>query len=132
MRLSRQLSILGGGSVPSSPQVKKACRLVVLGSTQTGKTCIVNRFLNGTYDDSYLPTIENFHRKLYKIHSEFYQLDILDTSGNDPFPAARRLSLLTGRLKKLSTLFSTKFYFCFSAGNLRGTRTSSRLITKLA
>lgn len=98
MKLSRQASVLGGGSCPSSPQVKKAYRLVVLGSTQTGKTCIVNRFLNGTFDDCYLPTIENFHRKLYKIHSEFYQLDILDTSGNDPFPAARRLSLLTGKI----------------------------------
>lgn len=96
MSLNRQLSVMEGGSCPSSPQVKKACRLVVLGSTQTGKTSIVNRFLNDVFDDCYLPTIENFHRKLYRIHGEFYQLDILDTSGNDPFPAARRLSLLTG------------------------------------
>lgn len=98
MSLNRQLSVMEGGSCPSSPHVKKACRLVVLGSTQTGKTSIVNRFLNDTFDDCYLPTIENFHRKLYRIHGEFYQLDILDTSGNDPFPAARRLSLLTGNL----------------------------------
>lgn len=87
-----------GGSCPNSPNVKRACRLVVLGSTQTGKSCVINRFLKNTFDDSYVPTIENFHRKLFRIHGEFYQLDILEVGGNDPFPAARRLSLITGTM----------------------------------
>ncbi|ESO00657.1 hypothetical protein HELRODRAFT_142525, partial [Helobdella robusta] len=73
-------------------------RLVLLGSSRVGKTSIVSRFLSNWFDDRYTPTIEDFHRKIYRIRGETYRLDILDTSGNDPFPAMKRLSLLTGDL----------------------------------
>ncbi|KAL7860192.1 hypothetical protein AOLI_G00165410 [Acnodon oligacanthus] len=75
---------------------KNCHRMVILGSTKVGKTAIVSRFLNERFDDQYTPTIEDFHRKFYSIRGDVYQLDILDTSGNHPFPAMRRLSILTG------------------------------------
>jgi len=73
-------------------------RLVLLGSARVGKTALVARFLGNHFSDAYTPTIEDFHRKFYRIRGETYRLDILDTSGNDPFPAMRRLSLMTGAL----------------------------------
>ncbi|KAL2101323.1 hypothetical protein ACEWY4_003084 [Coilia grayii] len=75
---------------------KNCYRMVILGSTKVGKTAIISRFLNERFDDQYTPTIEDFHRKFYSIRGDVYQLDILDTSGNHPFPAMRRLSILTG------------------------------------
>eukprot|EP00062_Callorhinchus_milii_P026880 gi/632989521/ref/XP_007883693.1/ PREDICTED: GTP-binding protein Rhes-like isoform X2 [Callorhinchus milii] len=75
---------------------KNSYRMVVLGASKVGKSCIVSRFLSGRFEEQYTPTIEDFHRKVYNIHGEVYQLDILDTSGNHPFPAIRRLSILTG------------------------------------
>lgn len=92
------------GSLPLIAEVdnapaKNCRRLVVLGSAKVGKTSIVTRFLDNKYSDKYTPTIEDFHRKIYKIKGEPYRLDILDISGNDPFPAMRRLSLLTGNPK---------------------------------
>ncbi|XP_017779820.1 PREDICTED: GTP-binding protein Rhes isoform X2 [Nicrophorus vespilloides] len=78
------------------PLQKNCYRLVVLGSARVGKTSLVSRFLGGKFQESYTPTIEDFHRKLYRIRGEIHQLDILDTSGNHPFPAMRRLSFLTG------------------------------------
>ncbi|XP_036429227.1 dexamethasone-induced Ras-related protein 1 isoform X2 [Colossoma macropomum] len=74
---------------------KNCYRMVILGSTKVGKSAIVSRFLNGRFEEQYTPTIEDFHRKLYSIRGDVYQLDILDTSGNHPFPAMRRLSILT-------------------------------------
>ncbi|XP_056144067.1 dexamethasone-induced Ras-related protein 1-like isoform X2 [Lampris incognitus] len=74
---------------------KNCHRMVILGSTKVGKTAIISRFLNERFDDQYTPTIEDFHRKFYSIRGDVYQLDILDTSGNHPFPAMRRLSILT-------------------------------------
>ena len=71
-------------------------RMVLLGSAKVGKTAIVSRFLSNYFDEKYTPTIEDFHRKVYRIKGESYRLDILDTSGNNPFPAMKRLSLLTG------------------------------------
>src|SRR6218665_3044582 len=78
-------------------------RLVLLGSAKVGKTAIVSRFLNNKYDDKYTPTIEDFHRKVYRIRRESYRLDILDTSGNNPFPAMKPLSLLTRRCPHIDT-----------------------------
>lgn len=68
-----------------------------MGSARCGKSSIINRFVEKDFEENYLPTIENFHRKVYKIRGEVYQLDILDRSGNDPFPAARKLSYITGK-----------------------------------
>ncbi|XP_038676915.1 dexamethasone-induced Ras-related protein 1 [Scyliorhinus canicula] len=75
---------------------KNCYRMVILGSSKVGKSAIVSRFLSGKFEDQYTPTIEDFHRKFYSIRGDVYQLDILDTSGNHPFPAMRRLSILTG------------------------------------
>ncbi|KAJ8362825.1 hypothetical protein SKAU_G00116560 [Synaphobranchus kaupii] len=77
-------------------RLKNCYRMVILGSTKVGKTAIVSRFLTGRFEDQYTPTIEDFHRKFYSIRGDVYQLDLLDTSGNHPFPAMRRLSILTG------------------------------------
>ncbi|GMT36083.1 hypothetical protein PFISCL1PPCAC_27380, partial [Pristionchus fissidentatus] len=88
--------ILDGTSCPNSPAVKKVYRLVIVGAARTGKSAIVGRFLDKDFDERYIPTIENFHRKIYKIKGEIFQLDIVDTSGNDPFPAARKLSFISG------------------------------------
>ncbi|CAG5025059.1 unnamed protein product [Parnassius apollo] len=86
------------GCEDSAPPPKNCYRLVMLGSARVGKTSLVSRFLSTKFEDSYTPTIEDFHRKLYRIRGEVYQLDLLDTSGNHPFPAMRRLSFLTGDL----------------------------------
>lgn len=77
--------------------------VLLLRSARVGKTSLVARFLGGKFEDSYTPTIEDFHRKLYRIRSEIHQLDIVDTSGNHPFPAMRRLSFLTGMYSHLIT-----------------------------
>jgi hypothetical protein len=53
------------------------------------------------FNDSYIPTIEGFHKKMFKIRGEIFRLDILDTSGNDPFPAIKKLNIMTGILSKL-------------------------------
>ena len=76
--------------------LKNCYRLVILGAPKVGKTSIVDWFLGQPFKDSYLPTIEDFHRKIYKIKNEMYRLDILDTSGNDPFPAMKKLNIMTG------------------------------------
>ncbi|XP_048487743.1 GTP-binding protein Rhes [Plutella xylostella] len=80
----------------AAPPPKNCYRLVMLGSARVGKTSLVARFLGTRFEDGYTPTIEDFHRKLYRIRGEVHQLDLLDTSGNHPFPAMRRLSFLTG------------------------------------
>lgn len=90
------MKTLSSGNCTFSVPAKNSYRMVVLGASRVGKSSIVSRFLNGRFEDQYTPTIEDFHRKVYNIRGDMYQLDILDTSGNHPFPAMRRLSILTG------------------------------------
>lgn len=96
MKLAAMIKKMCPSDSELSIPAKNCYRMVVLGSSKVGKTAIVSRFLTGRFEDTYTPTIEDFHRKFYSIRGEVYQLDILDTSGNHPFPAMRRLSILTG------------------------------------
>lgn len=98
MKLAAMIKKMCPSDSELSIPAKNCYRMVVLGSSKVGKSAIVSRFLSGRFEDAYTPTIEDFHRKFYSIRGEVYQLDILDTSGNHPFPAMRRLSILTGEL----------------------------------
>ncbi|XP_028674816.1 GTP-binding protein Rhes-like [Erpetoichthys calabaricus] len=83
-------------SSPGGVKPKRCRRLVVLGAPGVGKSSIVGRFLRGTFEDVYVPTKEDFHRMLYQIRGQRYQLEVLDATGERGFPARRRLSILTG------------------------------------
>ncbi|KAA8585197.1 GTP-binding protein Rhes [Etheostoma spectabile] len=71
-------------------------RIVVLGAPKVGKTNILQRFLGKEFVEHYEPTTEDFHRKLFHIGGEAYQIDLLDAASERDFPAKRRLSILTG------------------------------------
>uniref|UniRef100_A0A667WL86 RASD family member 2a n=1 Tax=Myripristis murdjan TaxID=586833 RepID=A0A667WL86_9TELE len=75
---------------------KNCQRIVVLGAPKVGKTNILQRFLGRDFEERYEPTAEDFHRKLYHIGGEAYQVDLLDAARERNFPAKRRLSILTG------------------------------------
>ncbi|XP_043106548.1 GTP-binding protein Rhes [Puntigrus tetrazona] len=81
---------------PHATKPQNCRRIVVLGAPRVGKTSILRRFLRDGFEERYEPTSEDFHRKLYRIRGETYQIDILDASGERSFPAKRRLSILTG------------------------------------
>ncbi|KAM7067893.1 dexamethasone-induced Ras-related protein 1 isoform 2-T3 [Molossus nigricans] len=95
MKLTAMIKKMCPSNSELSIPARNCYRMVILGSSKVGKTAIVSRFLTGHFEEAYTPTIEDFHRKFYSIRGEVYQLDILDTSGNHPFPAMRRLSILT-------------------------------------
>ncbi|CAF3717022.1 unnamed protein product [Rotaria sordida] len=70
-------------------------RLVLLGASRTGKSSIINMFLNGKFLDTYKETVEDLHYREFTIDDKTIKVDILDTAGNMEFPAMRRLSIAT-------------------------------------
>lgn len=116
MKLAAMIKKMCPSEAELSIPAKNCYRMVILGSSKVGKTAIVSRFLTGRFEEQYTPTIEDFHRKFYSIRGEVYQLDILDTSGNHPFPAMRRLSILTGTWLRSSR--RKRGFFCWSWGFL--------------
>lgn len=57
-------------------------RLVLLGASRTGKTSIVQMFLNGRFSESYKETIEDLHYREFPMDDKTIKVDILDTAGN--------------------------------------------------
>ena len=68
---------------------------MVLGSTGSGKTSIIQQFLYDIYESSYQPTtIENMYYGEFDIHGHTIGFDIQDVSGSyvDEFPPMRKVS----------------------------------------
>lgn len=70
-------------------------RLVMLGGAGVGKSCILKQFIFHTYTDKYRATIEDLYNREYDLGHMTLKVDILDTSGDQQFPAMRRLSIST-------------------------------------
>ncbi|KAK4528262.1 hypothetical protein GAYE_SCF54G6199 [Galdieria yellowstonensis] len=60
-------------------------RIVVLGPKGVGKSALVIRFCEGIFHSSYLPTIEDTYLATIKIEAQVYNLEIIDTGGQDEY-----------------------------------------------
>ena len=64
---------------------EKRLRICVLGKTMVGKTCLINRFLNGKYQAEHDRTIEEQYSKYLKIKDQECMFEITDTGGLDEY-----------------------------------------------
>ncbi|KAG7248813.1 hypothetical protein CRUP_030879 [Coryphaenoides rupestris] len=72
---------------------KTEIRLVFLGAAGVGKTALIHRFLRDTFEPKHRRTVEELHRRQYRVGGATVTVEILDTSGSYSFPAMRRLSI---------------------------------------
>ncbi|KAL2101669.1 hypothetical protein ACEWY4_003430 [Coilia grayii] len=75
---------------------KTEVRLVFLGAAGVGKTALIRRFLEDSFEPKHRRTVEELHSKEYELGGMKVTVHILDTSGSYPFPAMRKLSIQTG------------------------------------
>ena len=68
-------------------------RLVVLGGIGVGKTSIIKQFLYKTFNEKHKCTVEDLYSREFDIGHMSINVDILDTAGDNQFPAMRRLSI---------------------------------------
>ena len=66
-------------------------QVAFLGAGRVGKTSILHRFMFGTFQETYLETVEDTH--LYHVNETGKRLFVkfLDTAGSIPFLAMRQL-----------------------------------------
>ncbi|OXA43592.1 GTP-binding protein Rhes [Folsomia candida] len=83
---TEEFRVLGG---------KESERWSVRGGPKVGKSAIVKRFLFNTFQEKYKPTVEDLYSKEYDMGPITLKVDILDTAGDQEFPAMRRLSIAT-------------------------------------
>lgn len=69
-------------------------KIAVVGSPGAGKSTMIVRFVEGHFVESYYPTIENQFNKTMKIRGQEYNVEILDTAGQDEFSIINQKHLI--------------------------------------
>ncbi|XP_076824003.1 GTP-binding protein Rheb-like isoform X1 [Clavelina lepadiformis] len=60
-------------------------KLAILGYRTAGKTAITIQFVKNEFVTSYRPTIEDTYYKKYTLNEQNYELDIVDTAGQEDY-----------------------------------------------
>lgn len=68
-------------------------KICVVGSGGVGKSCITIRFLKEKFAEYYDPTIEESYRKQVTVDGKDFDLEIVDTAGQEEFASFRDSSL---------------------------------------
>lgn len=63
----------------------KQRKIAVMGYRSVGKSSLSIQFVEGQFVDSYDPTIENTFKKSTRINSQEYELELVDTAGQDEY-----------------------------------------------
>ncbi|KAG0369058.1 P-loop containing nucleoside triphosphate hydrolase protein [Gamsiella multidivaricata] len=63
----------------------KLRRIALLGARAVGKSSMVIQFVENVFVDSYFPTIERTFTKPITYHGQQYEVEIIDTAGQDEF-----------------------------------------------
>jgi len=71
-------------------------RLTLLGAEKTGKTSILDRFMNDTFTHRYRPTIEDHRTHVIDHLGNMCVCLFNDTAGCNDFPAMKRLAIQKG------------------------------------
>ena len=61
-------------------------RLLIVGNSSVGKTCLLRRFSEGAFSESFIPTVGiDFAVKNLKIDNKIIKVQIFDTAGQERF-----------------------------------------------
>ncbi|CAF1120042.1 unnamed protein product [Didymodactylos carnosus] len=71
-------------------------RIVVLGATKVGKTCLCQQFLCQQFIKEHKETLDELHIIEFELTNRHLTLEILDTAGIDEFPVMRRIAIAGG------------------------------------
>ena len=69
-------------------KAEKTLKIIILGSSEVGKTCILNRYFNNEFKENLLSTIGiDFQTKFFKFDDHKIKCNYIDTAGQEKFKA---------------------------------------------
>ena len=78
------------------PAPKKApdnhIKLVLVGDTAVGKSCLIVNYLNNTFSDDYEPTVLDVYKGTKNVNKKQMELEIHDTSGDEELYRNREIT----------------------------------------
>merc|ERR1711963_434876 len=79
-----------------TPKMEDLMKIVILGAGGVGKSAITIQLVRKVFQPKYDPTIEDSYRTNFNYEGENYQLEILDTAGQDEFKGMRDMYYKSG------------------------------------
>ena len=71
-----------------SEKPEKTLKIIILGSSEVGKTCILNRYFHNEFKENLLSTIGiDFQTKFFKFDEQKIKVNYIDTAGQEKFRA---------------------------------------------
>ena len=69
-------------------KVDKTLKIIILGSSEVGKTCILNRYFHNEFKENLLSTIGiDFQTKFFRFEDQKIKVNYIDTAGQEKFRA---------------------------------------------
>ena len=62
---------------------RQRTKIVLVGDTLAGKTCLISSYLNNAYEDHYKPTVLDVYAGVKPVDRVPMNLEIHDTTGDD-------------------------------------------------
>ncbi len=81
-KIKRDLELPGKKTVAGSGQML-SIKLVLIGDTAVGKSCLITNYLHNTFSEVYEPTVLDVYRGVKAVRKEQVSLEIHDTSGDE-------------------------------------------------
>jgi small GTP-binding protein len=83
-------------------EITEVCKVVLLGESGVGKTCIIDRFINDNFDlnqkSSAIPTFTTKTMKFDEFQGKSVKYEIWDTAGQEQYRALNKLFYKDARI----------------------------------
>eukprot|EP00118_Oscarella_pearsei_P025924 m.309050 g.309050 ORF g.309050 m.309050 type:complete len:218 (+) comp45379_c0_seq1:176-829(+) len=96
MSSTGKVSTAGQKATTPPAAVVTPITLCVVGSGGVGKSCVTLRYLKDEFVEYYDPTVEESYYKEVEYGTQLYDVEIVDTAGQDEFSAFRNTALAQG------------------------------------
>ena len=70
-------------SVEQTGLANKLIKMVLVGDTSVGKSCLIRNYLDNTFSDEYEPTVLDVYKGTKAVRKRQIDIEIHDTSGDE-------------------------------------------------
>ena len=77
-----------GKTIPNGP---KTVKIVLVGDTSVGKSCLIRNYLENSFSDEYEPTVLDVYKGVKNVKRKQINVEIHDTSGDEHLGVNRQV-----------------------------------------
>ena len=70
----------------------KLIKMVLVGDTSVGKSCLIRNYLENSFSEDYEPTVLDIYKGIKNVSHKQIEIEIHDTSGDDQFSDNRAVT----------------------------------------